>query len=161
MKNMIKDPNCMNKIWKAPKLDAIVDSKIRELLQSPKMAVGLAANRPKKAPSVSSNASIEKRIRDIDKQISKLMELYQMDDIPAELLGGKINKLYGERTALQETLSPNEEPEAVPFDLVKELIADAAQIWDYADESQKRRILQSLISKIIITEDDVKIEWAF
>lgn len=88
MKNMIKDPNCMNKIWKAPKLDAIVDSKIRELLQSPKMAVGLAANRPKKAPSVSSNASIEKRIRDIDKQISKLMELYQMDDIPAELLGG-------------------------------------------------------------------------
>lgn len=115
MKNMIKDPNCMNKIWKAPKLDAIVDSKIRELLQSPKMAVGLAANRPKKAPSVSSNASIEKRIRDIDKQISKLMELYQMDDIPAELLGGKINKLYGERTALQETLSPNEEPEAVPL----------------------------------------------
>ena len=84
-----------------------------------------------------------------------------MDDIPAELLGGKINKLYGERTALQETLSPDEEPEALPFDLVKELIADAAQIWDYADESQKRRILQSLISKIIITEDDVEIEWAF
>ncbi len=161
MKNMIKDPNCMNKIWKAPKLDAIVDSKIRELLQSPKMAAELAASRPKKTPSVSSNANIEKRIRDIDKQISKLMELYQMDDIPAELLGGKINKLYGERTALQETLLPDEEPTAIPFDLVKELIADAAQIWDYADESQKRRILQSLISKIVITEDDVEIEWAF
>ena len=84
-----------------------------------------------------------------------------MDDIPAELLGGKINKLYGERTALQETLLPDEEPSAIPFDLVKELIADAAQIWDYADELQKRRILQSLISKIVITEDDVEIEWAF
>jgi len=161
MKNMIKDPNCMNKIWKAPELDALVDSKIRELLQSPKMAAELAASRPKKTPAVSSNANIEKRIRDIDKQISKLMELYQMDDIPAELLGGKINKLYGERTALQETLLPDEEPSAIPFDLVKELIADAAQIWDYADELQKRRILQSLISKIVITEDDVEIEWAF
>ena len=161
MKNMIKDPNCMNKIWKAPELDALVDSKIRELLQSPKMAAELAASRLKKTPAVSSNANIEKRIRDIDKQISKLMELYQMDDIPAELLGGKINKLYGERTALQETLLPDEEPSAIPFDLVKELIADAAQIWDYADESQKRRILQSLISKIVITEDDVEIEWAF
>ena len=160
MKNMIKDPNCMNKIWKAPELDALVDSKIRELLQSPKMAAELAASRPKKTPAVSSNANIEKRIRDIDKQISKLMELYQMDDIPAELLGGKINKLYGERTALQETLLPDEEPSAIPFDLVKELIADAAQIWDYADELQKRRILQSLISKIVITEDDVEIEWA-
>ena len=161
MKNMIKDPNCMNKIWKAPELDALVDSKRRELLQSPKMAAELAASRPKKTPAVSSNANIEKRIRDIDKQISKLMELYQMDDIPAELLGGKINKLYGERTALQETLLPDEEPSAIPFDLVKELIADAAQIWDYADELQKRRILQSLISKIVITEDDVEIEWAF
>ena len=161
IKNMIKDPNCMNKIWKAPELDALVDSKIRELLQSPKMAAELAASRPKKTPAVSSNANIEKRIRDIDKQISKLMELYQMDDIPAELLGGKINKLYGERTALQETLLPDEEPSAIPFDLVKELIADAAQIWDYADELQKRRILQSLISKIVITEDDVEIEWAF
>ena len=161
MKNMIKDPNCMNKIWKAPELDALVDSKIRELLQSPKMAAELAASRPKKTPAVSSNANIEKRIRDIDKQISKLMELYQMDDIPAELLGGKINKLYGERTALQATLLPDEEPSAIPFDLVKELIADAAQIWDYADELQKRRILQSLISKIVITEDDVEIEWAF
>ena len=161
MKNMIKDPNCMNKIWKAPELDALVDSKIRELLQSPKMAAELAASRPKKTPAVSSNANIEKRIRDIDKQISKLMELYQMDDIPAELLGGKINKLYGERTALQETLLPDEEPSAIPFDLVKELLADAAQIWDYADELQKRRILQSLISKIVITEDDVEIEWAF
>lgn len=84
-----------------------------------------------------------------------------MDDIPAELLGEKINKLYGERTALQETLIPEAEPSAMPFDLVKELIADAAQIWDYADESQKHRILQSLITKIVITDDNVEIEWTF
>ena len=161
MKSMIKDPNCMNKIWRAKELDAIVDSKIRELLQSPKMAAELAASKPKKMPVVSNNAGIEKRIHDIDKQIGKLMELYQMDDIPAELLGEKINKLYSERTALQNTLVPEAEPAAMPFDLVKELIADAAQIWDYADESQKRRILQSLISKIVITEDNVEIEWAF
>ena len=58
-------------------------------------------------------------------------------------------------------LVPEAEPSTMPFDLVKELIADAAQIWDYADESQKRRILQSLVSKIVITEDDIKIEWMF
>lgn len=137
MQSMVKDPNCMNKIWKVQELDTVVDLKIRELLQSPKMAAEIAVSRPKKTPVVSNNSNIEKRIRDIDKQISKLMELYQMDDIPAELLGEKINKLYGERTALQETLIPEAEPSAMPFDLVKELIADAAQIWDYADESQK------------------------
>ena len=151
----------MNKIWKVQELDTVVDLKIRELLQSPKMAAEIAVSRPKKTPVVSNNSNIEKRIRDIDKQISKLMELYQMDDIPAELLGEKINKLYGERTALQETLIPEAEPSAMPFDLVKELIADAAQIWDYADESQKHRILQSLITKIVITDDNVEIEWTF
>lgn len=161
MQSMVKDPNCMNKIWKVQELDTVVDLKIRELLQSPKMAAEIAEADRRKTPVVSNNSNIEKRIRDIDKQISKLMELYQMDDIPAELLGEKINKLYGERTALQETLIPEAEPSAMPFDLVKELIADAAQIWDYADESQKHRILQSLITKIVITDDNVEIEWTF
>ena len=137
-----------------------IDAQIRELLQSPQMAADIAANKPKR-PVVNRNAEIEKRIHEIDRQISKLMELYQQDDIPAELLGGKINKLYSEKTALQSSLTPEEADETMPFDLVQELIADAAQIWDFADESQKRRIIQSLISRIVLTDDDVKIEWAF
>lgn len=160
MKNMVKDPNCMNKIWKASELEPIIDGKIRELLRSPQMAADIAASRPKAEP-VNRNADIEKRIHEIDRQISKLMELYQQDDIPAELLGGKINKLYSEKTALQASLEPEESADGVPFDLVQELIADAAQVWDFADESQKRRILQSLISRIVLTDDEVEIEWAF
>lgn len=160
IKSMVKDPNCKNKIWKAPDLEPKIDAKIRQLLQSPEMVKELMKNKPKPVP-VSKNSDIEKRIREIDKQIGKLMELYQQDDIPPELLGGKINKLYGERTALQSALVPVNEPESTPFDLVQELIADAAQIWDFADESQKRRIMQSLVSRIILTDDDIEIEWAF
>lgn len=157
---MVKDPNCMNKIWKGAELEAIVDAQIRELLSSPEMAAEIATSRSKPAP-VSKNADIEKRLREIDKQIGKLMELYQHDDIPPELLGERINKLYNERTALESTLAPVVEDEAMPFDLVEALISDAAQVWDFADESQKRRILQSLVSRIVLTDDDVKIEWAF
>lgn len=160
MKRMVKDPNCMNKIWKASELEPIIDARIRELLQSPQMAADIAANKPKR-PVVNRNAEIEKRIHEIDRQISKLMELYQQDDIPAELFGGKTNKLYSEKTTLQASLTPEETDETMPFDLAQELIADAAQIWDFADESQKRRIIQSLISRIVLTDDDVKIEWAF
>lgn len=160
MQSMVKDPNCQNKIWKASELEPIIDEQIRAVLRSPEMAAEIASGKPKDVP-VTKNADIEKRIRDVDKQISKLMELYQQDDIPAELLGDKINKLYNERTALQSSLVPVVEPDTMPFDLVAELLADAAQIWDFADESQKRRIMQSIISRIILTEDDVKIEWAF
>lgn len=161
IKSMVKDPNCKNRNWKAAELEPIIEKQIRELLHSPQMAADIIANRPKATPPSSKNVDIERRIRELDKQINRLMELYQQDDIPAELLGEKINKLYSERTALQTALTPEPESEAVPFDLINELISDAAQIWDFADESQKRRIIQSLVSRIILTDDDVKIEWAF
>lgn len=160
IKGMIKDPNCKNKIWKAQDLEPIIDAQIRELLSSPQMAAEVATNKAKPVPTTK-NTDIERRIHDIDKQISKLMELYQQDDIPPELLGDKINKLYNERTALQSSLEPVVEPTAMPFDLIEELLSDAAQVWDFADEAQKKRIMQSLISRIVLTEDDVKIEWAF
>ena len=161
IKSMVKDPNCKNKIWKGSELEPIIDAKIRELLSSPQMAAEIAAARKPKPATGSRNTEVEKRLREIDKQIGKLMELYQHDDIPAELLGERINKLYNERTALESSLTPVVEDEVTPFDLAEALISDAAQVWDFADENQKRRILQSLISRIVLTDDDVKIEWAF
>ena len=160
VKSMIKDPNCKNKNWKAQELEPIIEGKILALLREPQQAAEIAAAKPKAVPS-NKNVDAERRIKEIDKQIGKLMELYQRDDIPPDVLGEKINKLYTERTALQASITPEKEPEEVSVDLVSELLADAAQIWDFADESQKRRIMQSLISRIILTDDDVKIEWAF
>ena len=160
IKAMIKDPNCQNKNWKGPELEARIDAKIRELLHNPELVADIAARRPKAAPPIE-NIAIEKRIAEIDRQINKLMGLYQQDEIPPELLGEQINKLYGEKTALQSSLTPVAEPEEQPFDLVQALIADAVQIWDFADEAQKRRIMQSLVSRITLTDDDIDIEWAF
>lgn len=160
IKSMVKDPDCKNKIWKAKELEPLIDAQIQGLLRSPQMALEIVENKPRPVPT-SKNVDIEKRVHEIDRQISKLMELYQQDDIPPELLGERINKLYGERTALQTSVAPVVEPETISFDLVEELISDAAQMWDFADESQKRRIMQSLVSRITLTDDDVKIEWAF
>ena len=139
----------------------IIEEKILALLRNPQIAEELAAGKPKAAAPVSKNTDIERRIREIDRQIGKLMELYQQDDIPPELLGEKINRLYGEKTALENSIAPVEETNAMPLDLVAELITNAAEIWDFADENQKRRILQSLISRIVLTDDQVDIEWAF
>ena len=89
------------------------------------------------------------------------MSLYQRDDIPPDVLGDSINKLYNEKTSLETMIKPVEEPSVMPFDLAEELLKDAAQIWDFADEEQRRRIIQSLISKITLTDDNIDIEWAF
>ena len=162
IKRMVKDPNCMNKNWRGQELEARIDEKIREVLHSPDLAAEIAARRSKPAAPEKKNNEVEKRIAAIDRQIGRFMELYQRDDIPTDVLGESINKLYNEKTALQAMLEPvAEEAAAMPFDLVEQLIKDAAQIWDFADEDQKRRIMQSLIKRIVLTDDDVEIEWAF
>mgnify|MGYP002624459924 CR=1 FL=1 len=158
---MVKDPNCKNRNWKADELEPIVEERVRELLRSPWMIEELMAARKPQAPIPVKNIEIEKRVREIDRQISKLMELYQRDDIPTEILGDSINKLYNEKLALQTSLEPVPVENTASFDLVQELIADAAQIWDFADEAQKRRILQSLIHRITLKDNDVEIKWVF
>ena len=44
MKNMIKDPNCQNKIWRAQDLEPIIEEKILALLRNPQIAEELAAD---------------------------------------------------------------------------------------------------------------------
>jgi site-specific DNA recombinase len=71
-----------------------------------------------------------------------------------------MKKLSHEKTALQATLQAKVETTVTLFDLTEKLLANALRVWNFADEQQKRKIIQSLISKITLTGDDIKIEWA-
>ena len=161
MPQMVKDPNCKNKHWNAKQLEALVNRKIREVLSSPELAKEIAASNHRQPIEQTNNEKIEKRIKEIDRQIAKFMELYQHDDIPPQILGDNISKLYNEKTTLEKALVPETTSETMSFDLAEELLADAAQVWDFADTEQKRQIMQSLINRIVIDEDNVDIEWAF
>ena len=161
IQKMVKDPNCKNRTWKAEELEPRIEERVREILRSPELVKEIAAANKPKASVPAKNVEIEKRVREIDRQINKLMELYQRDDIPTDVLGESINKLYNEKVVLQTSLEPVPVDDTAPFDLMQELIADAVQIWDFADESQKRRILQSLIRRITLKDSDIEIEWAF
>lgn len=158
---MVKDPNCKNKYWRAQDLEAVVEKEVRKVLKSPRLAKEIAEANAPRAIVPNKNASIEKRVHEIDKQIGKLMELYQTDSIPADILGDSINKLYNEKTSLESMTEKEEKDSVLPFDLAKELLSDAAQVWDFADGEQRRRILQSLVNRIIVTDDKVDIEWSF
>jgi len=158
IRSMVKDPECKNRHWKAAELEPIIESKISEVLRSPAIVEDIASSRPKPIV-IAQNVDIEKRIRNIDKRIAKLMELYQNDDIPPDVLGDSINKLYAEKTALQASMTSTDEPDLLPLDLARELLSDAAEVWAFSDEQQKRRIMQGLIKRIVLIDDNVNIEW--
>ena len=160
VRSMVKDPNCKNAHWKASELESIIEKQVYALLQSPEIALELA-NYSRPDVTKNNGVDIEKRIREIDRQLNKLIELYQMDSIPADFLSENVNKLYQEKNMLQKSLQSMKKEPAYTFDLVQALLENASKIWEFADDSQKRRILQDLILKITLTDDKVDIEWNF
>lgn len=159
---MAKADKCTNKIWRCDALEALLDERVTELFKSPELVKQISSAKPPKPVKSNDNKIIEKRIKEIDKQIGKLMQLYQLDDMPADVLGNNISKLYNEKTSLQQSIIKEETNEKeLTFDLAMELLKDASNIWEFADRGQKRRILQSIIDRIVIDEENIKIEWAF
>lgn len=157
---MLKPGQCDNDIWKKDELEGLIESKVSELLRTPnalKDLVNKSVKTTKVQPGV---ATLEKRIKEIDKQIEKLMLLYQKDNIPANILSDNISKLYNEKTNLEKSITSEMTSTSTnTFDLASELLKSAALIWDFADEEQKRRILQSLITRITLDGKNVNIEW--
>ena len=50
---------------------------------------------------------------------------------------------------------------AMPFDWWRPSSRMPRRSGTSRTRARKRRILQSLVSRIVLTDDDVKIEWAF
>lgn len=159
VRNMVKDPNCRNRIWPRQELESRISAKIRGRLKSPGLAAELAAARQSPVQPRVENAAID-RLRGIDKQIDKCMDLYAQDSIPSQVISKKISALLAEKSALQKMSPSKGGLTAPPLDIVQQLIENAEQIWDFSDDHQKKRILQSLIDKIVLSGENIEIFWA-
>ena len=146
----IIDPNCKNKKWKIPELDALVTDYISRLDFSELNT----ATMPEAAPSPD---SIKERIDAIDRQIEKLIELYQLGSIPLETISQKAELLSKERNSLEESLLAMEEaPRSVLEEMVTARDTFLSLIGTGALE-EKRACLSLMIEKIIIDDDNVNI----
>lgn len=159
-KKMIKDPNCTNHRWKYKDLDEYVISRV--------FSVEFDDNYldpPKEEVSDNSQEIIKDHIKDIDKRINKLLELYQIgDDIPLDNIGDKLASLQKEKKKLKNSIakktnSPTEN--IIKVEEAKEIVSKLKYAWDYATLDEKREILFSLIRRIEIDGDLVDIQWKF
>lgn len=166
VKRMAKADHCDNKNWGLEELEAAVCAEVEQLFFAPEFFEGLVTkrereilNRPRGEEDI-----IRDKIKDYDSQISHMMDLYQSNNMPANVVSARIEKLYGERTALDGQLSKLE-PENVEDDFDKDVIgdviSDAGKVWAFADMAGKRQILQTMINRILIDGEEVKIEWSF
>jgi site-specific DNA recombinase len=157
---------CDNKNWKLEDLEAVVSADIERLFGDPSFFENLVAEREeaiKNKPRTEKDV-IRGKIKGYDEQISHLMDLYQNKDMPANVVSGRIERLYSERMALDEQLHklfPERTEDDFDTAIVAQIIADAGTIWAQSDTPGKRQILQSFVNRIDLDGDNVKIEWAF
>ena len=155
---MIKDPDC-NMPWIRHRLlEARVDYSIRSLVFDHSELQKLA-KKPKKKQS---NAdAINRRISEINKETEKLMELYSLENMPAQIVAEKIAAIQNEKKTLESQLTITRESSDDNTAEITQLISNTAAIWDLADTEQKRFLMKTLVRKITVYPDNIEIEWTF
>lgn len=167
VKRMIRADHCENKNWKLDELDSVVEHEISRLLFEPGYYERLKRKNEESAPAVKLNAegeAIKGKIANLDKQIGKLMDLYQDDRMPVDVVSARIDKLHKEKQALEAQLARIEPPKPkrdFNEDAFADMLSDFASVWRTADVDEKRQIIGSLVRKITLDGENVNIEWAF
>ena len=162
-----KAENCDNKNWRVDDLEEFISKEVRSLLFDSQYRDKLLKsknNEKNKRAENSQASSIKRKISELDRKIARTMELYDTDSIPADILSERIDIFYREKTALSNSLSLLEHPapkKDYNADGISNLIQQFSLVWDSAEMEEKRQILLSLINRIIIDGDEVKIEWSF
>jgi site-specific DNA recombinase len=158
---MKKIDKCKNPTYREDILDNIVIKEILNLAINPDQIESIKKNNyivTDDKPSI-----LQSRIVEIDKQINKLMDLYQFGTIPLTEIHTRIEPLHKERKQIESELSKYKEinkPE-LSVEKAKEIIKNAEKILKNESRDVKRCLLDQLINKIEILENGIKIYWKF
>ena len=146
----IKDPNCNNKRWDTFEVE---DAVLEELF---KMSLDLDLfKKTFNIATVNVKNEYRTRLEEIKKQINNLL-----NNIASGIAVGetnkKINELEKEKETIEEKLTQSEQKEKdnkVSLNMIKNLKAT----WFDMDFDEQRRIIEHLIDKVIVNDNEINI----
>lgn len=160
--SMVKDPDCSNRKKKprVSELDDLILSEIGKLAADP-AALDDLMNDPE-APEDKAGP-VSERLEEIEKQISRLLNLYQTGVLDLEELQPRISDLKEERGRLSSLLETMEEETAGK--LSKTAALEAASAFPAAvasgDPEELRSLVRALIEKVVYNNGEMTIYWKF
>lgn len=156
-RQFIKDPDCKNDNWEIDRLDRLVQQEIRGMISRPDLVDVVAKAATDKHEVKADRHAIQKRISEIDRQVSKLIDLYQVGSIPMETITQRINSISAERAQLQKQLdAPDLTPSVERF---LQAVEDYRSGFDTGDTDSQRMFTASLVERIVIDGQSVDIRW--
>lgn len=152
----VVDPNCKNDNWKIEDLDSVVTEQATTLCAHPDLVDCLIASAAERTIKID-KTKIRHRISELDGQLEKLIDLYQLSAIPMDTLTSRANQLSAEKAALVEQLNaPDEIPQA---ELFVAAVQNFNSGFDKADTDNRRALLSALIERIDIDGQAISITW--
>lgn len=146
----IKDPNCNNKRWDTFEVE---DAVLEELF---KMSLDLDLfKKTFNIATVNVKNEYRTRLEEITKQINNLLNNIA-SGIAVEETNNKINELEKEKETIEEKLTQSEQKEKdnkVSLNMIKNLKAT----WFDMDFDEQRRIIEHLIDKVIVNDNEINI----
>lgn len=155
-KKFIVDPNCKNDNWEIERLNAVVLDQVEVMMSQHDILDYVLGENRGSAPQVDSE-SIQNRLEVIGKQEEKLLDLYQIGAIPFENITSRINALAQEKEALQKELHKEE---SLPAELrFLDAVAAYRAGFHRGSTDERRMLLASLVERVIIDGQAVKVYW--
>lgn len=155
---LVVDPNCKNKNYRDHVLEDIIYNEIRKLKTDDSYFNELR-------DSVDNTAKIElikKRIDEVDKQISRMMDLYALGSFDLNAIKGKIEPLNQEKSSLEDELENLEvEIPSIEKETVMELVDTFETVLAEGNSMDIHDAIMELIDFIEIDGEDILINWNF
>lgn len=160
-KHMIKDPNCKNKRFKVPVFDEMIFNEIKKLSIDPDY-INTIKKHNEKDDEVKKIHVIEDQIKSINNQLSRFMDLYGLGRYDIDELDQKTKPLADQKLKLQQELKRlKEASDKMTDDEVLYLVSNFDEVLENGDLSDRRSIIEALINKIEIKDEDIIIHWNF
>lgn len=159
MKKMIKSKDCQSKGFQRDKLNQMVIDEIKKLALNPEEISKLQR---KSMPNIKDNSEVIKnRISEIDAQLDKLIDLYQIGGISVSKLSERVDKLNEEKDNLTAELENKKPPLLMSAEEVQNIVMNCETVFQNGTPEEQQALVRALINKIIINGEDLEIHWSF
>lgn len=153
----VRDPDCKNDNWEIDALDGLVCQQV-DVLVSNSVAVDHVIQAADTARTIHvDKEKLRRTCAELDRQIGRLIELYQVGSIPLDSITQRVNDLSAEKATLESQLNA---PDEVPTkELFLAAVEDYRQGFADGDMDRKRALLSGLLERVTIDGQSIQLHW--
>lgn len=157
---MIKSDCCTNRLhpYTAEQLEDIIIGEIRKLSTDRAHLESMIKTCSDKPQDTS---ALEARISEINRQTDRLLNLFQTGLVGLDEISERLGSLKDEKAKLQATINDLKVPTAPSADAIWDMSQGFAAAVDTGDLDTVHSIVNALIDKIVVLNDDITIYWSF